>query len=84
MGWRDFTCVVATRLWPVDLCATIPTRQTAHRAVATALGQLDGESHSGVSAPQASSGSGPSESEGDSAGRGARRWKIGIRKLFHR
>jgi hypothetical protein len=33
---------------------------------------------------QASPGSGPSESEGACAGRGARRWKTGIRNVFHR
>src|SRR5438067_6630585 len=42
MGYRDFTIIVATGLWPVDLCATTPTRQTAHRVVATALAQLNG------------------------------------------
>jgi hypothetical protein len=37
-----------------------------------------------MKADQASSGSGPSESEGALAKRAARRWKAGIGKVFHK
>jgi hypothetical protein len=68
----------------VDLHAAIHTTQTAHRAVATALTGLNDNSHFGLCATYASSGSGPSESEGALAKRAARRWKACLGKVFHR